>query len=410
MSTETEPVVVTLEVNLDETDNIPEIEEKNQKPVETPEPVEQKQEAVEEMEPVKVQPLDQPKEPKETHKHSPSIKGVNIASYAFVMGLQGLGLVYKKTHEHWEWSEVIPDIIMYVALAFAALFSVLYIIKIFKEPAEVKKEWNHPIRRNFFAAVPIVIMLFSLLFNDKSYDAAVILGLVGITLQILFTLYLLGVWIQDDRMSVDRCSTILFLPVVAVLLGGLVFAKLPNFHFHKEIMYFCLGVGTMLWIKLNVNFFQRSIYGKKWLQGKFAFANYILLAPTAIMAVTIEIISKRNGGTTASPLAIALWGCSLFYLLFNLRLLPLFFKVGAFNKYAISMNAVIFPNAALTVSTFMVEYSLNIGGLLLGLVIFLTVVTTVVFIATIINMFKGEFFAEVLPKKKPAAKPVCCDV
>lgn len=100
-----------------------------------------------------------------SHDHvrpNPFLSALPIASFAMVMGLSGLALVWGRV-ANLGWlpglaGGVALGLSLLVGLTFAVLL-VLYIRKWARNHQQVYEEWQHPVKSSFFAAVSVSFAL-----------------------------------------------------------------------------------------------------------------------------------------------------------------------------------------------------------------------------------------------------------
>ena len=72
-----------------------------------------------------------------------------IMFFAVIMGLGGLAIAYRAINEAFGLSDAIFQILRWFALGIFAVITAVYLAKIIKFSASVKKEFSHPIKLNF---------------------------------------------------------------------------------------------------------------------------------------------------------------------------------------------------------------------------------------------------------------------
>ena len=87
-----------------------------------------------------------------------------IMMFATIMGLAGLTLVYRRGSEVLQIPTFISTLMMIITTIVFFTIVYLYISKIIKYKDEVKKEFSHPVRINFFAASSISTLLLSMVY------------------------------------------------------------------------------------------------------------------------------------------------------------------------------------------------------------------------------------------------------
>src|SRR6218665_1399987 len=110
-----------------------------------------------------------------------------IMMFAIVMGLSGLTMVYKRVNEVLYFPSFISILMMIVTSVIFLLILYFYTLKLMKYKNEVKKEFSHPIRINFFAASSISILLLSMIYRHNIDAISQILFIIGAILHIFFT-------------------------------------------------------------------------------------------------------------------------------------------------------------------------------------------------------------------------------
>ena len=72
-----------------------------------------------------------------------------------VMGLSGLAIVFLKFQHFYEVDLPLGQYVLYGTSVWFAFVMAVYGLKLVKYPGEVKKDFLHPIRINFFAAISL---------------------------------------------------------------------------------------------------------------------------------------------------------------------------------------------------------------------------------------------------------------
>ena len=94
------------------------------------------------------------------------LKFFPIMMYAVVMGMSGLTIMYQKA-AHWlGFPHLIGTTLMYLTTAIFFVVSFIYITKYFKYSMAIKKEFSHPIRINFFAAISISMLMLAIIYKE----------------------------------------------------------------------------------------------------------------------------------------------------------------------------------------------------------------------------------------------------
>jgi tellurite resistance protein len=316
---------------------------------------------------------------------------VPIPLFALVMGTAGLGIAWRKAHHVLDMPSIIGEAVLgFASVAFVAI-AILYAFKWMSHPAEVKAEYNHPIRSSFFPAVSISLLLLSLAAEPYSRDAMFWLWAVGAVLHLLLTLRLIGRWIVHNH-QINHSNPAWFIPVVGNVLVPLSGTRLG----YDEVSWFFFSIGMVFWILLFTIVFYRIVFHDQ-MPAKFIPTLFILIAPPAIGFLSYIQLNAGllpDGAAHAEALdgfARVLMHLALFITLLNFSLAAQYMKVPFF----VSWWAYTFPMAAVTVATLEFhaltgkDWTLYVGW---GLLAITTVVIVTVFLRTMLALFQGKLF------------------
>ncbi|OUD13751.1 SLAC1 anion channel family protein [Thioflexithrix psekupsensis] len=301
-----------------------------------------------------------------------------VTFFAVVMGLSGLAISYQKAHEvlglpHW-----IGMGLAYLVLILFAVISLIYGLKMVKYPAEVRGEFTHPIRLNFFAAISISMLLIAVIYHSIQASMAIYAWYAGAILHLFLTLYVLSFWINHN-VEIHHSNPAWFIPIV-----GNVIIPVAGIHYvPTEIVFFFFSIGLFFWLVLFTLIFYRIIFHHQLVE-KFMPTLFIFIAPPAIGFVAyVKMVGQLD--LTGQ----LLYNVGLFFTLL------LFFMYKNFTrlKFFISWWAFTFPMAAMTIAT-IVRYQLTqqpfFEFLSYILLILSTLIITTVAVRTIQHIIKGE--------------------
>jgi tellurite resistance protein len=301
-----------------------------------------------------------------------------IMMFAIVMGLAGLTLVYKKVSE----ALYLPSIIYMIMMVFTTIifFIILYfyLLKIMKYKNEVKKEFSHPIRINFFAASSISILILSMIYRNTFDSLAQIFFIIGAILHIFFTFYTIKFWINNN-LEIQHSNPAWFIPIV----GNLIVPIAGKGFIDDTVLYFYFSIGIFFWIILFSIILNRIIFHTQFAP-KFMPTLFILIAPPAIGFISYV---KLTG--SLDFFAQVLFNLGLFFTILVFVMYKNFINI----KFFISWWAFTFPMAAITLAIVLM-YNLT-HKFFYGLLAYvLTIITTAIIVLvarqTIIHMNKKE--------------------
>ena len=301
-----------------------------------------------------------------------------IMMFAIVMGLAGLTLVYKKVSEALFLPSIIYLVMMICTTIIFFIILYFYLLKIMKHKNEVKKEFTHPIRINFFAASSISILILSMIYRNTIDPLAQIFFIVGAVFHIFFTFYTIKFWINNN-LEMQHSNPAWFIPIV----GNLIVPIAGKGFIDDSVLYFYFSIGIFFWIILFSIILNRIIFHNQFAP-KFMPTLFILIAPPAIGFISYV---KLTGNLDF--FAQILFNLGLFFTILVFVMYKNFINI----KFFISWWAFTFPMAAITLATILM-YELTSKQFYGFLAYFLTFITTLIVIlvavATIKHMRKKE--------------------
>ena len=301
-----------------------------------------------------------------------------IMMFAVIMGLAGLTLVYKRVSEIFYFPSFVSTIMTIITTVLFFVILYFYISKIIKYKDEVKKEFSHPIRINFFAASSISTLLLSMIYRHSIDEISQIFFIFGALLHIFFTFYTIKFWINNN-LEMQHSNPAWFIPIV----GNLIVPIAGKGFVSDEILYFYFSIGIFFWIILFAIILNRIIFHNQFAP-KFMPTLFILIAPPAIGFISYI---KLTG--SLDFFAQILFNLGLFFTI----LVFVMYKNYINIKFFISWWAFTFPMAAITLASILM-YELTHYWVYSALAYFFMIVTTIiVFLVarqTIIHMNKKE--------------------
>jgi len=263
-----------------------------------------------------------------------------IGLFASVMGVAGLTLAWTKAAElgFW-WAERLSMVMgWFTSVLFLSLITI-YLLKAMRYPLAVRQEFNHPIKLNFFATIPIGFLLLATVWSSHHLGVAAILWWVGVTLMIVITLTTMSSWLHHDHYQMVHLNPAWFIPVVGNVLVPIAGVRLGQI----EISWFFFSIGIVFWLILMTIVINRLVFHDA-LPDRLKPTLFILLAPPAVAFVSYLLL---NGGQL-DALARVLYYSGLFLALLLTTNAIRFFKLPFF----VSGWAYSFPVAAIGIASF----------------------------------------------------------
>ena len=301
-----------------------------------------------------------------------------IMMFAIIMGLSGLTLVYKRMSEMLFFPSIVVTVMTIITTVLFFTILYFYILKLIKHKNEVKKEFSHPIRINFFAASSISTLILSMIYRNDIDLAAQIFFFVGACLHIFFTFYTIKYWINNN-LEMQHSNPAWFIPIV----GNLIVPIAGKGFIDDSVLYFYFSIGIFFWIILFSIILNRIIFHNQFAP-KFMPTLFILIAPPAIGFISYIKLTGH-----LDFFAQILFNLGLFFTILVFVMYKNFINI----KFVISWWAFTFPMAAITLATVLM-YDLTHKNFYGILAYVLMTITTIIIILvarqTIIHMRKKE--------------------
>jgi len=178
-----------------------------------------------------------------------------ITTYAIVMGLSGLTIVFSKYyHLHW-LPKPVYDAMLFFTFGVFLLISFLYGLKAVKHFDQVKIDFNHRIRVNFFSAISISFLLLSIALLGYWPILALVMWWVGVILHTFLMLHTIAFWVNHN-FEINHMNPAWFIPVV-----GNVLVPVAGVEFMPHAFsFFYFAVGMFFWLVLIAIFLNRVIF------------------------------------------------------------------------------------------------------------------------------------------------------
>ena len=264
------------------------------------------------------------------------LKHFPVTLFASVMGMTGLAIAYMRFAQWYGVAEIIGMGLAVFSFALFLAISVTYTAKYIVYRDEVRKEFQHPIRANFFPAISISLLLLAVVFLDFYRSFAQVLWATGALLQLIFTVIIISRWIARS-FEITHSNPTWFIPVVGTIIvpiAGVEFAD-------RELLWFFYSVGVFFWLALFTIIFYRLIFHPQ-LPHKFVPTLFILIAPPALGCISYVKLTGSFDITARIMLYVA-----LFFVLL----------LGSMARYFSSLNffvswwAYTFPLCGATIAT-----------------------------------------------------------
>lgn len=306
-----------------------------------------------------------------------------ISWFAVVMGLAGFTIAWHRAETLLELPGPVSPWLLGITIALFAVLALLYASKVLRHGKEVRAEFAHPIKLNFFPTISIALILLSIAMLPYQMEISFILWSVGAALHLAFTLYVLSVWIHHTHFEIHHINPAWFIPIVGNILVPIAGVR----HASPEISWFFFSIGLLFWLVLLTIIVYRMVFHNP-LPAKLLPTLFILIAPPAVGFIAWL---QLNGAMDA--LARILYYSALFLTLMLLTQAGRFVRL----KFFLSWWAYSFPMAAITIATLLMYHELQLPifkGLAILLLGLLTLLVATLLFKTVQAMIRKEICIE----------------
>ena len=296
-----------------------------------------------------------------------------ISFFAMVMGLCGLTIAWEKAQQVFAIDlQINPWLVGLSATVFTVLLLV-YLAKLALYRRAVVAELRHPVKLNFFPTISISLLLLAIAFLPLSTAISEPLWLAGTGLHLLFTLYVVNVWMHHDHFQVNHMNPAWFIPAVGNVLVPVAGMPLG----YTDVSWFFFSIGMLFWAMLLTIVFYRVLFHQA-IDERLLPTLFILIAPPAVGFIAY---TRLIGDLDTFARVLYFSGLFLTLLLFT--------QIGRFArlKFFLSWWAYSFPLAAISIaSLLMFELSGTLAYQWIGatLVVLLTAIVLLLLVRTAI--------------------------
>ncbi|MCF2446660.1 SLAC1 anion channel family protein [Dyadobacter sp. CY345] len=315
-----------------------------------------------------------------------------VSIFGGVMGMCGLCFSWRFAHKFWDVGYLTGEIIGGLAVCFFLVLTIVYLFKLLKYPALVKKEFENGISVSFFATFIVSLLLIPGILLPYFPFLATVIWSAASALMFGFAWYVLRKWL-DSPQAAESAVPAWLMPVVGTLDVPVVGNKLPMEGAHEICLLF-FGIGVMFTLILLPIIMARLFFQKP-LTPAIQPTLMILTGPFSLAFTGYEGLSGNQD----------LLASVFFY--FNFFLFVLFLsKITLLPKacpFQVSWWSVSFPLAAFTIAAF--NYAdhkpdvihLSLAGILLFLT---TAVITYLLFQTVARIITGNFVPQISPPQQ----------
>lgn len=306
-----------------------------------------------------------------------------ISFFAVVMGLAGFSIAWSRAEVVLQYPVGIGAALAWLSLAAFVLIAAFYAAKAVTYPRAVAREFQHPVRVNFFPAISIGMILLSILAVDAAPAAAQGLWLVGTGLHLALTVAVMNRWIHHPGIELGHVSPAWFIPVVGNILVPIAGVRF----FPADVSWFFFSIGLLFWPVLLTIVLYRLFFHAP-LPERLTPTLFILVAPPAVGCVAYVALTGH-----VDAMARVLYSAALFFTLLLSTNAVRFLR----TRFYLSAWAYSFPLAAMTIASLLMLH--HVGGrayawIAVGLLTLLTIVVVLLLGRTALAMARREVCVE----------------
>jgi len=269
-----------------------------------------------------------------------------IALFSSVMGVAGVAISIRLMEEAQGWNHTISIIIMLLATAMFIVNGAIVIYRLVKFRDDVKADFNHPVKMNFFGTISISLLLLALLYYNISIGFSFILWILGVLLQVWLTLAILSKLIWEKEFQLAQFNPTWFIPIV----GNIVVPLAGVFHADLIINWVFFSIGVVFTI-VYLTIFINRIFFQPALPPPLTPTLFILLAPPGIGVVSyLKLVGEIDA------FVYIVYGVAFYIGLLFVYQIKRFFTIPFF----VSWWAYLFPSAAMTNATMHIYHETGI--------------------------------------------------
>ncbi|WAA09744.1 SLAC1 anion channel family protein [Fervidibacillus albus] len=270
--------------------------------------------------------------------HERGLRYFPIALFASVMGISGVTMSVKLFENMYGLRHGVSTVFLILASLLFLINGGMLLYRLIRFPDDVQKDFNHPVKMNFFAAISISLLLLSVPYFEINERFSFYLWIAGVMLQLIFTIVILTKVIWKHTFEVPQFTPAWFIPIV----GNLVVPLAGVYHADEDLNWMFFSMGLFFSI-IYITIFLFRMFFHPVLPPKLRPTFFILLAPPGVGMVSyFKIVGELDA------FAYILFGIAIYLGLFLIFQFKRLFTIPFF----ISWWAYLFPSAAVTNATY----------------------------------------------------------
>lgn len=270
-------------------------------------------------------------------KKERGIRYYPIILFASVMGFAGVTISFQLAEDLYNIGYFASTTMLVLTLLLFILNGTILIYRLVRYYGDVKKDFTHPVKMNFYGTVSISFLLLSVILIDLNNTVSLITWIAGALAQLGLTLLILSTLIWNVSFKITQFNPTWFIPIV----GNIVVPLAGIHHASSTINWIFFSIGIIFTIIYLTIFVQRVFFHPP-LPAMLTPSYFILLAPLGIGVVSYGQLTGE-----VDSFAYILYGLAFYLGLLFIFQWKRFIKLPFF----LSWWAYLFPTAAVTNAT-----------------------------------------------------------
>lgn len=260
-----------------------------------------------------------------------------IALFSSVMGVSGVAISFRLVESLWASSFIVSTVLTGLATLMFMINAIILIYRCVYHFEEVKQDYEHPLKMNFFGAISISLLLLAVLYYHFNEALSLYVWIAGAMFQVALTLKVLTTLIWERTLEVPQFNAAWIIPIV----GNIVVPLAGSYHVDPFInwIFYSIGIAFSIFY-FTIFMFRMFFYPTP--PAKLRPTLFILLAPPAIGFVSYI---KLTGEIDA--FAYILYGVAFYIGLLFIYQIKRFITA----PFSVAWWAFLFPSAAVTNAT-----------------------------------------------------------
>jgi tellurite resistance protein len=129
---------------------------------------------------------------------SDRLKNFPISFFAVLMGIMGATIAWERTEDIFGWESYVSTTLIWFSIIIFLTVFFIYLMKIFKHPREIQKEFQNITKLSFFSTISISLLLLGIALMNIYAPLSQILWLIGTIIQFIFSVVIMTISLRPQ--------------------------------------------------------------------------------------------------------------------------------------------------------------------------------------------------------------------